>query len=152
MTKLTQEQRAARRAKKQNNRVIEDMPLFADALRPDGAMAGWLTSQEDELVAVQRHDERVKAYFDHLHAAEAERKREEARLRDCAIEGKSEEDTAFMDECRKVYPDSGGYGITFWKKVLAVPNWCEVEHERRVEIVRKMEAVRDRLNSMTRQP
>lgn len=151
MTKLTQEQRAARRAKGKNNRVIKEMPLFADALRPDGAMAGWLTTQEDELVAVERHDERVKAYFDHLRAAEAERRREESRLRACAIEGKSEGDIAYMDECRTVYPDSGGYGITFWKKVLAVPNWCEVERERRAEIVRKMEAVRDRLNNMTRQ-
>jgi hypothetical protein len=151
MPQLTQAQRASRRAKKKNNRVIAELPLYADELRPGGTMEGWLTTPEDELVAVERNDERVKKYIEHLRAAEAERKQEEARLRACAIEGKSEEDIAFMDKCRTVYPDSGGYGITFWKKVLAVPNFCEVERERRAELVRKMEAVRDRLNNMTRQ-
>ena len=150
MTKLTQAQRASRRAKKKNNRVIAELPLYADELRPGGTMEGWLTTPEDELVAVERNDERVKKYIEHLRAAKAERKQEEARLRSCAIEGKSDEDIAFMDECRTVYPDSGGYGITFWKKVLAAPDWIEAERVRRAEIVRKMEAARDRLNSMTR--
>lgn len=129
MTQLTPEQRAKRRANKRNKRLVRDMPLFAEALTPDGTMADWLTTPEKELPAVLRNVEAAKRFGEEIRRRMAEETKQETELRAQAIAGKSDEDIAFLDARRQAYPESGSYGVTFWKKVLNDPNWISAKRD-----------------------
>ena len=73
MPELSIEQRAKRRTSKKNNALQRSMPLFADELRPDGAMAGWLTSVEAEKTNLEAIQQRTTKFFDEMRAANAKR-------------------------------------------------------------------------------
>lgn len=86
-------------------------------------MADWLTSPEKELPVILRYIEAGERLSERIQRRETEEAKQEAELRAQAIENKSDEDIAFLDERRQAYPKLGSYGVTFWKKVLDDPNW-----------------------------
>ncbi|MBK8188863.1 MAG: hypothetical protein IPK79_00250 [Vampirovibrionales bacterium] len=141
---LTNEQRAARRAKRKNGKLIRSMPLFADALRPDGAMASWLTTPEQELPAVERNRQQAREFGDRMRAKEEKERQQEAEERAKAIEGKTPEQIAFLEKGRQAYPPFGDYGATFWRKSQQ-PGFLEAQMERMADLQRRGETVRARI-------
>ena len=134
MAEMTVAQVGQRRASKKNNRLRRDMPLFAEALQPGGTMADWLTTAERETRAVEEGRRRAADNLAALVAAKQERAEREAELRAEAMAGKSADDAAFLDERRRIYPDDPSYGIELWRRVIAQPDWVEVERQRLAKI------------------
>ena len=147
MPELTFEQRAKRRTSKKNNALRRAMPLFADDLQPDGAMADWLTSIEAEQANLEAIQQRTTKFFDEMRAANAKQRELESELRNQAIAGKTPEDIAFLDSRRGIYPEYPSYGTNFWNKVLAQHDWIEQERQRMDEWRRKGEAWRAKLQA-----
>ena len=136
MPRLTAEQLAKRRASKKNNRLRRDMPLFADALQPGGALESMLTSVDEELPAVIANQERGERFSRELRARYAEWLEREAAEKQKALAGRSAEDVAYLEERRKRYPKTGEYGVTYWKQVQE-PGWIEADRERTADMIRR---------------
>ena len=113
MPELSIEQRAKRRASKKNNTLRRAMPLFADELQPDGAMAGWLTSVDAEQTNLEAIQQRTTKSFDKMRAATGKQKVLEAELRNQAVAGKTPDEIAFLDSHRSIYPKDPSYGARF---------------------------------------
>lgn len=144
-SKLTVAQRAQLRANRRNNRLRRDLPLFADALQPGAAMGDWLTSTEQETVAIVEQQERTTAYFDQLRANEIAWQEQTAELRAVVIAGRPAEDIAFLDSRRAIYPLYGAYGLDFWRRVQTTPNWVEEERARLEDIKHRAAAWQESL-------
>ncbi len=142
MTELTFEQRVKRRASKKNNELRRSMPLFAEALQPDGAMADWLTSIDKAAADLETLQKRVDKFFDELKIANAQQEKLETKLRNQAISDKTPDEITFLDSRRSIYPDNPSYGTGFWKRVLSQHDWIEQEQERMAKLRRKGEAWR----------
>ena len=146
MTELTFEQRVKRRVSKKNNALRRAMPLFADELQPNGAMANWLTSEDKAEADLETLQKRVDKFFDELTTTNAQQRKLETELRHQAISDKTPDEIAFLDSRRSIYPDDPSYGTGFWKKVLNQHNWIEQERKKIAEVRRKGEAWRATLN------
>jgi len=147
MPELSTEQRAKRRASRRNNALRRAMPLFAEELQPDGAMAGWLTSIEAEQTSLEAIQRRTTKFFDELRAADAKRSELETKLRNQAISNRTPDEIAFLDSRRSIYPKDPSYGVEFWKKVLSQRDWIEQERYSMAEWRRKGEAWRAKLHT-----
>lgn len=147
MPERSLEQSARRRTARKNNALRRAMPLYADALHPDGAMSDWLTTFDAECAAVARHQQAAAAHLAAIAAATAERKAQEAALRQAAISARTPADVAFLDARRRIYPDDPSYGIEFWRKVIRQPDWVEREQERLDDIRRRADIWRAKLSA-----
>ena len=147
MPELSIEQRAKRRANKKNNALQRSMPLFADELQPDGAMADWLTSVEAEKTNLEAIQRRTTKFFDEMRAANAKRSELEIELRNRAIADRTPDEITFLDSRRSIYPEDPSYGTRFWKRVLSQRDWIEQERHSMAEWRRKREAWRAKLQA-----
>lgn len=147
MPELTIEQRARRRTARKNNALRRAMPLFAEALHPDGAMSDWLTTHAVECAAVARQQASAVAHLAAIAAATAGRRAQEDALRREATSARAPAEVAFLDARRRIYPDDPSYGIEFWRRVIRQPDWVEREQERLDDIRRRGDIWRARLSA-----
>lgn len=111
--RLTQAQRARRRATRRNNKVRRELPLLVQT----GQAGQFMTTPAVELETIKSYD----AGFDVYLQQKAERDRRALQLvaliRDEVAQEASKDDLAKLDKQRKVYASGTEYDLDFWHRV-----------------------------------